>query len=78
MNSVCKADCSLMHTSNRSPGAIRMSRLRARRELGYRCLLIEVHLIDLNALVRRGFLDRLRRDDPGTVKAAIENMLETL
>ena len=67
-----------MQTSNRSPSAIRMARLRERRELGYRCLLIEIHTIDVEALVRRGFLDRLRRDEAGAVKAAIERMLETL
>jgi hypothetical protein len=55
-----------------------MARLRERRELGYRCLLIEVHAIDVAALVRRGFLDRLHRGDPAAVKAAIERMLEAL
>ena len=78
MNSVYKADCSLMQTSNRSPSAIRMARLRERRELGYRCLLIEVHPIDVEALVRSGFLDRLHCDDPAAVKTAIEKMLEAL
>ena len=71
-------DCSLTQTSSRSPGAIRMARLRERRELGYRCLLIEVHPFDVEALVRRGFLDRLHRDDPAAVKTAIEKSLEAL
>jgi hypothetical protein len=55
-----------------------MSRLRERRKLGYRCLLIEVHPIDVTALVRRGLLDRLHRGDPAAVKTAIERMLEAL
>jgi len=55
-----------------------MARLRARRELGYQCLLIEIHPIDVDALVRRGLLDRLRRGDAGAIKAAVERMLETL
>jgi len=55
-----------------------MARLRERRELGYRCLLIEVHPIDVQALIRRGFLDRLHRDDPPAVKAAIDKSLEAL
>jgi hypothetical protein len=62
----------------RSPSAIRMARLRARREFGYRCLLIEIHAADVDALVRRGLVNRLRRDDPAAVKAAIEAVLERL
>ena len=70
--------CAPTQISNRSPSAQRMSRLRERRKLGYRCLLIEVHPIDVEKLARRGFLDRLHRDDPAAVKTAIERMLEAL
>ena len=67
-----------IHCANRSPSAQRMSRLRERRKLGYRCLLIEVHHIDIEKLAWRGFLDRLHRGDPAAVKTAIERMLEAL
>ena len=55
-----------------------MARLRARRAFGYRCLTIEFHPADVDALVRRGFLDRLCRDEEGAVERAVESLLESL
>jgi hypothetical protein len=64
--------CSL---SNRSPGALRMKRMRDRRQRGFRCYLLEVSEADIDALVARGFLDRMRRHEPGSVERAITGLL---
>jgi hypothetical protein len=55
-----------------------MARLRERRQRGFRCYSIEVCDADIDALVARGFLDRLRRDDPGAVERAIGGLLDRL
>jgi hypothetical protein len=62
----------------RSPGSIRMKRMRERRDRGYRCHWIEVSDADIDALVARGFLDRLRRNEPGAVERAIGGFLDNL
>jgi hypothetical protein len=60
------------------PGAIRMARLFDRRRRGFRCFVIEICQADINALVARGFLDRMRRDDPGAIERAIGAVLDRL
>jgi len=62
----------------RSRGAIRMARLLDRRHRGFRCYTIEVCRADVDALVARGFLDRMRRDDPAAVERAIGAVLDRL
>jgi hypothetical protein len=70
--------CSLTEASNRSAGGIRMKRMRERRQRGFRCYLLEVCEADINALVARGFLDRMRRNEPGAVERAIGGLLDNL
>ena len=41
------------------------------RQRGFRCYLVEVSKVDINALVTRGFLDRIRRDELGAIEQAI-------
>jgi RecB family exonuclease len=65
-------------TRQRSPGAIRMSWMRERRQRGFRCYSIEVCEADIDALVARGFLDRLRRKDPGAIERAIGAVLDRI
>jgi hypothetical protein len=60
------------------PGAIRMARLRDRRQRGFRCYSIEVSEADIGSLVAHGFLDRMRRDDPAAVERAIGAVLDRL
>jgi hypothetical protein len=69
---------SLTETSNRSAGAIRMKRMRERRQRGFRCFQIEVSKADIDALVAREFLDRMRRHEPGAVERAIGGLLDNL
>jgi hypothetical protein len=64
--------------SNVPPSAIRMARLRERRQRGFRCCLVEVCEADIDALVARGFLDRQRRNNPGAVERAIGGLLDRL
>jgi hypothetical protein len=70
--------CSLTETSNRSAGATRMKGMRERRQRGFRCYLLEVSEADIDALVARGFLDRMRRHEPGAVERAIGGLLGNL
>jgi hypothetical protein len=67
--------CSL---ENRSTGALRMKRMRERRQRGFRCYLLEVSEADIDALVACGFLDRMRRHEPGAVERAIGGLLDNL
>jgi hypothetical protein len=60
------------------PSAIRMRALLDRRHRGFRCLMLEYCPADLDALVRRGFLDRMHRDDPAAIERAIAAVLETI
>jgi hypothetical protein len=62
----------------RSPGALRMKRMRDRRQRGFRCYLLEVSEADIDALVASGFLDRMRRNESGAVERAIGGLLDNL
>ena len=42
-----------------SPGAMRMARLRDRRQRGYRCAVLEISAADIDGLIAHGLLDRL-------------------
>jgi len=52
--------------------------MRERRQRGFRCYLLEVCEADIDALVARGFLDRMRRHEPGAVERAIGGLLDNL
>ena len=54
-----------------SPAAERMRRHRERRRDGLRCLLIELRITEIDALIRRGLLTSETRNDPGAVCDAI-------
>src|SRR3954452_47617 len=60
--------------SNR-PGAVRMTRLRERRRRGFRVFQVEVCAADIDALVVRGLLNRIERDDADAVERAIGGLL---
>ena len=60
------------------PGALRMARLRDRRQRGYRCAVLEVSSADIEGLIAHGFLDRLQRADPSAVEQAIGRLLDRL
>jgi hypothetical protein len=60
----------------RMGSAQRMRRCRARRRAGYRCLTIELHLSEIDALVRRGLLRAEERDDEGAVIDAVSQHIE--
>src|SRR3954470_14688744 len=60
------------------PGAIRMARLRDRRQRGYRCAVLEICTADIDGLIAHGLLDRLQRHDPSAVECAIGKLLGRL
>ena len=60
------------------PGALRMARLRDRRQRGYRCAVLEISAADIDGLIAHGLLDRLHRDDPSAIERAIGSLLDRL
>ena len=59
-------------------GAIRMQRLLQRRRRGFRCCVVEYSPRDVDALIARGFLDRLEQDDQTAIERAIGAVLDQL
>ena len=55
-----------------------MARLKERRARGFWCTTLEICQADVDGLVRRGFLDRMKRNDPAAVERAIGAVLEQL
>ena len=72
-----------MNTADRqyrstNASAIRMQRLLDRRRRGFWCVTLEMCEADVDALVRRGYLDRMNRNDPAALERAIAAVLEQL
>jgi len=59
-------------------GAVKMQRLIDRRHRGFWCITLEMCHSDVDGLVRRGYLDRMERNDPAAVERAIAAVLEQL
>ena len=55
-----------------------MARLRDRRERGFVCYNVEVCDADLDGLIARGLLDRVRRNDSAAVQHALHSWLGKL
>ena len=60
----------------RSPAAERMRLHRERRRNGMRCLTIELHETEIDALIRRGLLRADMRNDPSAVSDALYAFLD--
>lgn len=71
-------ECAKEWCRSTRPGAIRMARLRDRRQRGYRCVVLEISVADIDGLITHGLLDRLQRDFPDAVEHAIGNLLDWL
>ncbi len=55
-----------------SPGAIRMQRLRERRHYRARCVTVEImDHVEIELLVKHGFLDAEKRGDPKELAGAV-------
>jgi hypothetical protein len=62
-----------------TPAAERMRLHRERRRQGFRCLMIELHVTEIEALVGMGLLEAELRDDPEAVSVALyEHLNRTL
>jgi hypothetical protein len=59
-----------------SPGAERMRLHRARWRRGLRCVTIEIRLVEVDELARRGYLSRADGDDDNAVIDAIHRLLD--
>jgi hypothetical protein len=59
-----------------SAGARRMALHRERRRKGLRCVMIELLDVEINVLIRRGWLARDRRSDHVEVRKALHTMLD--
>ena len=59
-----------------SPAANRMRRHRERQREGLRCIMIQLRETEIDVLVRKGLLDRGRRDDPRAIVGALHAYLE--
>jgi hypothetical protein len=63
----------------RSAAAERMRQHRERRRQGLRCLMIELHVTEIEALVAMGLLEAELRDDSEAVSVALyEHLSRTL
>jgi hypothetical protein len=62
----------------RSAGAQRMALYRERQRKGLRCVMIELLDVEINALIRRGWLARDRRADPVALRDAFHVMLDDM
>ena len=60
----------------RSPAAERMGLYRLRRQLGSRCLLIEISETEIEGLIRKGLLPAEMRNDVGAVMSALYEHLD--
>ena len=59
-----------------SAGAQRMALYRVRRRKGLRCVMIELLDVEINMLIRHGWLARDRRADPVALRDAFHVMLD--
>jgi hypothetical protein len=59
-----------------SAGARRMALHRERRRKGLRCVMIELLDVEINMLIRHGWLARDRRADPVALRDAFHMMLD--
>ena len=54
-----------------APAAERMRRFRKRRRRGIRCVRVQIHVTEIDALIRKKYLDQQSRDDLKAVEYAI-------
>ena len=65
-----------MMTASPTPAAERMRRHRERRREGMRCLTVELHETEIDALVQRGLLKEETRHDHNAIADALYDHLE--
>jgi hypothetical protein len=68
----------LQRQPSKRPGALRMARLKGRRQRGFRVYQIEVCAADIDGLIAHGLLDKRQRDDPSAIERAIGSLLDRL
>ena len=68
---VMEATQTTEEASSRSPAANRMQLHRLRRRSGLRCLTVELRVTEIDALIRKGLLTEVTRNDQGAILAAL-------
>jgi hypothetical protein len=58
-----------------STTAERMRRYRKRRRRGIRCVSVQIHVTEIDALIRKKYLDQQSRDDMKAVEYAIRTVV---
>ena len=58
-----------------STTAERMRRYRKRRRRGIRCVRVQLHVTEIDALIRKKYLDQQSRDDLKAVEYAIRTVV---
>jgi hypothetical protein len=58
-----------------APAAERMRRYRKRRRRGIRCVRVQIHVTEIDALIRKKYLDQQSRDDLKAVEYAIRTVV---
>ena len=64
-----------MLTLSSAPAAERMRRYRKRRRRGIRCVRVQIHVTEIDALIRKKYLDQQSRDDLKAVEYAIRTVV---
>jgi hypothetical protein len=64
-----------LHELMPSPVAQRMRRYRKRRRRGIRCVRVQIHVTEIDALIRKKYLDQQSRDDLKAVEYAIRTVV---
>ena len=64
-----------MLTLSCAPVAERMRRYRKRRRRGIRCVRVQIHVTEIDALIRKKYLDQQSRDDLKAVEYAIRTVV---
>jgi hypothetical protein len=55
-----------------TPAAERVRRHRKRRQRGFRCVRIQLHVTEIDGLIRKQYLEAKNRDDPKETQMAID------
>jgi hypothetical protein len=58
-----------------APAAERMRRYRKRRRKGIRCVNVQIHVTEIDALIRKKYLEQQSRDDLKAVEYAIRTVV---
>ena len=68
-------EAEIMPARSQTSVAERMRRYRKRRRRGIRCVRVQIHVTEIDALIRKKYLDQQSRDDLKAVEYAIRTVV---